>query len=138
MRMRGLTHPIPTKFAERIYNNDKNVFIGKKCLCKAKKGCKFIIYESQGSKAYTGWGDIKFIGKVKTNLISKIYGHNLMINEEELYEYAKNRSEMAVIEFVNFERFKTPVKPKRFITVAGKYVYEDEFRIIAQNNGNMG
>ena len=30
------------------------------------------------------------------------------------------------IEFENFEKFTKPVKPKRFVTVAGKYIYEDE------------
>ncbi len=135
MMICGLTHPIPTEFAERIYNDGKNVFIGKRCLCKAKNGNKFIIYESQGARAYTGWGDIEFIGKVKTRSITKLYGNNLMINKKELQEYVQNRSEMAVIKFSNFERFKTPIKPKRFITVAGKYIYEDEFKRISQNNG---
>ena len=42
---------------------------------------------------------------------------------------------MNVIEFENFEKFKKPVLPKRFVAVAGKYIYEDEFKIIEKNKG---
>jgi hypothetical protein len=42
---------------------------------------------------------------------------------------------MNVIEFENFEKFTKPVKPKRFVTVAGKYIYEDEFEMIKKNKG---
>jgi len=42
---------------------------------------------------------------------------------------------MTVIEFENFEKFKKPVKPKRFVTVAGKYIYEEEFKMINKNKG---
>lgn len=29
MKIFGVTHPIPTEFAERIYNERKTVFVGK-------------------------------------------------------------------------------------------------------------
>ena len=40
---------------------------------------------------------------------------------------------MNIIEFENFEMFKNPVIPKRFVAVSGKYIYEDEFNIINRN-----
>lgn len=132
MKRVGVTHPIPTEYAERIYNGDKNVFVGKRCLCKVSPGDKFVIYESQGAKAYTGWADIKHIGKMKTSSISRKYGEKLMITAGELREYADRKNEMFVIEFENFQKFNNPVKPKRFITVAGKYIYEDELKSITQ------
>jgi hypothetical protein len=130
MQIYGVSHPIPTKYAERIYNEGKNVFINKKQLGKVKKGDKFIIYESHGAKAYTGWADIVSIQKMKLTAIKMRYKAKLMITSEELKEYAKDKTEMNVIEFKNFEKFKTPVKPVSFVTVAGKYVYEDEFKMI--------
>lgn len=135
MKIVGVSHPIPTEIAERIYNGEKNVFVGKRCLCKVSEGDKFIIYESHGAKAYTGWADIKFIGRMKTKLISKKYGKKLMITKDELEDYSSGRKNMFVIEFENFEKFKNPVKPYRFVTVAGKYIYEDEFRRIKRVNG---
>ncbi|BDZ71428.1 DUF365 domain-containing protein [Methanobacterium petrolearium] len=135
MKIIGVSHPIPTKFAKRIYNDEKTVFVSKSYLGKVFPGDKFIIYESHGAKAYTAWADIKSIGKEKTSLITQKYGNKLMVTKEEFLEYAKGKSEMNVIEFENFEKFKKPVKPKRFVTVAGKYIYEDEFEMIKKNKG---
>jgi hypothetical protein len=133
MKILGVSHPIPKEYAERIYNGDKTVFVGKRCLCKVSEGDKFVIYESQGIKAYTGWADIKSIGKQKSSSITRKYGKKLMITKDEFNEYAKGNTEMNVIEFENFEKFKNPVKPSHFVTVAGKYIYEDEFKIIDKN-----
>lgn len=133
-KIKGVSHPIPTEYAKRIYKG-KTVFVGRRCLCKVSPGDKFIIYESQGAMAYTGWADIKSIGKHNTSEIAEKFGKNLMITNEELMGYAKSRTEMTIIEFENFEKFKNPVKPKRFVTVAGKYIYEDEFKMIENNRG---
>ncbi len=133
MDVMGISHPIPTEYATRIYYENKNVYIGKRYLHKVSKGDKFIIYESRGAKAYTGWADIKFIGKMKPKDIIRKYKEGMMITKEELKEYSKGISTMVVIEFENFEKFKKNVTPKRFVTVAGKYIYNEEFECIKQN-----
>ncbi|KAF5053247.1 hypothetical protein DSECCO2_400420 [anaerobic digester metagenome] len=135
MEIKGVSHPIPTEYAERIYNNEKTVFISKKQLGNVGKGDKFIIYESHGAKAYTGWADIVSIQKMKPAAITRKYKNQLMITTEELKEYARNRAEMNVIEFENFQKFKKPVVPKRFVAVSGKYIYEDELKMIEKNKG---
>ncbi|MDI3484668.1 MAG: hypothetical protein PWQ74_1255 [Methanobacteriaceae archaeon] len=133
MKIMGVSHPVPTEYARRIYDKGKDVFVGKSYLGRVSPGDKFIIYESHGAKAYTGWADIKSIGKQKKSDILKKYGARLMITEEEFREYSKGRKEMNVIEFENFEKFKKPVKPKRFVSVSGKYIYEEEFKMINEN-----
>lgn len=135
MQRKGVSHPIPTKFAERIYNNKKTVFIGKRTLNKVSRGDKFVIYESQGAKAYTGWADIVEVGTQKTGLIHNKYKNKMILSQDELSNYAKRRVEMNVIEFENFEKFTKPVKPKRFVGIGGKYIYEDEFNMIKSNKG---
>ncbi|QHN06656.1 DUF365 domain-containing protein [Methanothermobacter sp. THM-1] len=132
-KIMGVSHPVPTEYARRIYDEGKDVFVGKSYLGRVSPGDKFIIYESHGAKAYTGWADIKSIGKQKTADILKKYGDRLIVTEEEFREYSKGRREMNVIEFENFEKFKNPVKPKRFVTVAGKYIDEEEFKMIEGN-----
>ena len=133
MEIKGVTHPVPTEYAERIYNKGKTVFVSKSHLGKVKKGDKFIIYESHGARAYTGWADVVSIQKMKPTAITRKYKNQLMITTEELKEYAKNRPEMNVIEFENFQKFKKPVIPKRFVAVSGKYIYENEFKMIEKN-----
>lgn len=129
----GVSHPIPTEYAERIYNEGKTVFVGKSHLGKVSPGDKFIIYESHGARAYTGWATIKFIGKEKTSSIIRKYKNKLMITPEEFKEYSKGRDQMNVIEFENFQKFNNPVVPKRFVAVSGKYIYPDEFQMITRN-----
>lgn len=133
MKIVAVSHPIPTEYAERIYNKRKTVFVSKSYLGKVSPGDKFIIYESHGAKAYTGWADIKSIGKKKTSSITRKYGNKLMITKDEFHEYSKGKPEMNVIEFENFQKFNKPVVPKRFVTVAGKYIYENEFKTIMKN-----
>jgi len=131
----GISHPIPTKYAKRIYEDGKTVFVGKVYLGKVSKGDKFVLYESHGQQAYTGWADIKSIGKQKSNSIFPKYGDMLIITKKELDEYAKGKTEMNVIEFENFEKFNNPVKPKRFVSIGGKYIYEDELNMIKRTKG---
>lgn len=131
--IKGVTHPLPTEFAERIYNKGKTIFVSKSHLGRVSKGDKFVLYESHGAKAYTGWADIEFIGKQKKSDIISKYGEKLIITEDEFQEYAKGRDEMNVIELKNFEKFKIPVIPKRFVSISGKYIYEDEFKTIEKN-----
>lgn len=133
MEALGVSHPIPTKFAERIYNEGKTVFVSRVCLKRVSQGQKFIIYESYGAKAYTGWADIKTIGKQNTSSILKKYKSKLMVSTEEFKQYSKGQTKMNVIEFENFEKFNKPVKPKNFVTVGGKYIYKEEFQMIKRN-----
>ena len=121
MKIIGIAHPIPTEYAKRIYNQNKNVFVGKSYLGKVSKGDKFILYESHGARAYTGLADIKYIGKMKPADILKKYKNKLMLTKEEFKEYSDGKKEMTIIEFENFEKFKIPVKPNEYyVTVSGK------------------
>ncbi len=134
MKIRGVCRPVPSEYAKRIYEG-KTVFVAKRCLCRVSKGDKFVIYESHGPKAYTGWADIENIGMMNVNSMIRKYKSKLMVTKEELKEYAKHHKEMSFIEFKNLEKFKNPIKPEKFVTVAGKYIYEDEFEKIKSKKG---
>lgn len=135
MKIFGISHPIPTKYAERIYNENKTLYIGKSYRGKVTKGDKFIIYESYGAKAYTGWADIVDIGKMTPNEIFNKYKNKMMVSEEEFKDYAKGTKQINYIEFQNFEKFKIPVKPKKYITKGGKYIDKKELEFIIAKKG---
>jgi len=130
--IKGVTHPVPTEFAKRIYNG-KTVYVGKRFLHKIRKGDKFILYESQGAKAYTGWADILKVERMDKSDILKEYENQLMITSKEFKEYSKGRKQMNIIEFENFELFRNKIVPKRFISIGGKYIYSNEFDMINKN-----
>lgn len=133
--IKALTHPVPKNFAERIYNKKKTVFVGKSFLGKVSIGDKFVIYESRGQKAYTGWADIKNIQKMSPSEILQKYTNELIITKEEFRDYSQGRKWMTVIEFDNFKKFNKPIKPKRFVSISGKYIYKDEYEMIENNKG---
>ena len=131
--IKAVSHPIPTEIADRIYNENKTVFVSKSHLGKVSKGDKFIIYESHGAKAYTGWADIVKIEYMAPKNIINEYKDQLMVTSDEFKEYTKGREKINVILFENFEKFKKNVAPKRFVSVSGKYIYNDEFDMIKKN-----
>lgn len=131
----GVSHPIPTEFARRIYEERKTVFVAKSYLGRVSKGDKFVIYESHGAKAYTGWAEINLIDRLTPKEILARFKDKLIVSEEEFKEYSEGRKEMTVIELVNFQKFNNPVLPKRFVSISGKYIYEDEFKTIKNQKG---
>ncbi|MEJ8542893.1 DUF365 domain-containing protein [Methanothermobacter wolfeii] len=135
MIIKGVTHPVPTEYAKRIYDEGKDVFVCKPYLGRVSPGDKFVIYESHGAKAYTGWADIVSIQKMPKRKIISEYGERLMLTEDEFRDYSRDRKEMTIIEFKNFEKFRAPVKPKRFISIGGKYIREDEYKMVEENRG---
>jgi hypothetical protein len=134
MKIKAVSHPIPTEFAKRIYDKNKTVYVGKSHLSKVSKGDKFVLYESYGAKAFTGWADIKFIGKMKPLKAFERYKDQLMLTEKEFKEYTQGKDEVNIIEFENFKKFKNPVKPKRYVSKGGKYPSKEEITRFIYNS----
>ncbi len=127
----GITHPVPKEFAERIYDG-KNVYVGKSFLKSAKKGDKFILYESHGAGAFTGWADIVNIDSMSVSDILEDYENDLMLTSDELKDYA-GKKKIVVIEFNNFKKFDKPIKPKHFVSMRGKYINKAEFDLLSKS-----
>ncbi|AUB54923.1 hypothetical protein BK007_02060 [Methanobacterium subterraneum] len=71
MKIVAVTHPIPTEYAKRIYDDGKTVFVSKSFLGKVSPGDKFIVYESQGAKAYTGGLTLNLLENKNQQLLLK-------------------------------------------------------------------
>lgn len=56
---------------------------------------------------------------MKSKTTTRKYGKKLIISSKELSEYSIGRNGMFVIENENFEKISNPVKPDRFVNVAG-------------------
>lgn len=128
-KIKGITHPIPKIYAQRIYEG-KTVYIGKRYLSKVNNGDKFILYESHGLGAYTGWADIVSIEKLSYNEIIKKYENKIMLTNKELKKYSQGTKKLNVIVFDNFEKFENIIKPSKFVTMGGKYILEKEYKSI--------
>lgn len=135
MKICAITHPVPKIYAKRIYDDDKTIFVCKNYLNKINDNGRFVLYESRGIGAYTGWADIDFMQKMEPKKIINVYRNDLFLTEDELKEYSKKRTHMTIIRLKNFEKFRNPVFPKKFITMSGKYIDREEYEYINKNKG---
>ncbi len=131
MKIKGVCHPIPQDIAEIIYEG-KRTFVVKSLLKKTKKNHKFLLYESRGSKAYTGWGDIDIVEHMHPLEIWNKYQKQLVLDKNNYFKYVSKKSVVTVIKLKNFELFPEKIIPKTFVSMRGKYLYEEEYMEITK------
>ncbi|WP_461865793.1 DUF365 domain-containing protein, partial [Thermococcus sp.] len=139
----GVIYPVPSDLLERIFEG-KDVFIKHPtCFKLLKPGHKVLFYASHDVRAIVGEATIKRMEFLSLEEVYKKYGKRVFITKEEALRYAtplrdrkegrKGRKDVKflVLELENVKRYRRPYKPKRFITVGGKYLSEREYRGIS-------
>ena len=137
----GAIFPVPFRFLDRFFKEGKDVFVKYPTLYKQlERGMKLLFYSSHKVKAIVGEGTIDNFLSLSPNEILTKYKDRLFLSEKEFKEYAKEGGSLKrtskkflVFELKAIKQYNTPVKPKRFITVAGEYLTEDRYRSIFSN-----
>ncbi len=142
-KIAGAIFPVPSNLIGRILDEKRDVFIKHPTLFKElKPGDKILFYASGEIRAIVGEATIKKIEFMTGKEALEKYGRRLFIDEKELRDYSKPLSarkgrggapreiKYLVLELENIRRYKKPYKPKRFITVGGKYLTESEYKNI--------
>jgi len=139
----GVAYPVPSNLLDRIFKEEKDVFIKHPtCFKKLKPGHKILFYASHEIRAIVGEATIKNMELMKIDQIYEKYGDRVFITKEEAKEYTKPLEERRTkggkprdIEFIVMElenpiKYKKPYKPRRFIPVGGKYITKKEYEEI--------
>ena len=134
----GAIFPIPYRFLDRFFKEGKDVFVKYPTVFKQlERGMKLLFYASHEVKAIVGEGTINNFLRLSPSEIHRRYKDRLFLSEKELKEYVKGgpftkrkSKEFLVIELKAIKQYNTPVKPKRFVTVAGEYLTEDRYHSI--------
>lgn len=126
MRIVGVCHPIPKDIAEEIYSGKRSLVFNS-FMKKIKKGQKFLLYESQGAKAYTGWGNIELVENNYPSQIWSKYKDELVLDNKNFFNYVSKKSTVTFIRLKDFQLFNKIIIPKNFVSMRGKYLYEDEY-----------
>lgn len=134
----GAIYPVPYRFLDRFFKEGKDVFVKYPTLFKhLENGMKILFYSSQEVKAIVGEGTIDNILRLLPNEILERYKDRLFFNEKEFKDYViggpftKRKSKLyLVIELKEIKQYNTPVKPKRFVTVAGEYLTKGRYSSI--------
>ena len=141
----GVVYPVPSDLLERIFEG-KDVFIKHPtCFKELSKGKKVLFYSSHDVRAIVGEATIKNMEMMKIDEIYKKYGNRVFITREEARNYSrplKDRRKgdsqrditFLVLELSDIKRYKNPVKPKRFVTVGGKYITKQEYESILKES----
>ena len=141
-RIVGATFPIPKSLIGRILDEHKNVFVKPATLTKLEKGMKIVFYASREEQGFYGEAEIEDIEFFENPMkILEKHKDGLFLTEEEFKEYVKISNEKwgygrkkkkpwMVIVLKNIRRYSKVVKPKRFISVGGRYVKEKEYEEI--------
>ena len=125
-KIKGIIHPVPSNIAERIYAG-KRFIVFKSLLRKAKPGLTFILYESKGAGAFTGWANIVSIKKMDSIELWKQYGDLLPLNKSEYGNYIGKKPIVDLIEIDHFQYFNEKFIPSKSISMRGRYIDEEEF-----------
>jgi len=142
----GVAYPVPSNLLDRIFKEGKDVFIKHPtCYKQLKPQHKVLFYASHEIKAIVGEATIKNIELMKIKQIYEKYKDRVFITKEEAKEYSKplrlrrqpgvsktRETKFLVLELQNIKKYVKPVKPKRFITVGGKYVTKREYEKIRE------
>ena len=126
MRIVGVCHPIPKDISEEIYSGKRSLVFNS-FMKKIKKGQKFLLYESQGAKAYTGWGNIELVENNYPSQIWSKYKDELVLDNKNFFNYVSKKSTVTFIRLKDFQLFNKIIIPKNFVSMRGKYLYEDEY-----------
>lgn len=145
----GAIYPIPSNLIDRIFKEGKDIFIKHPtCFKQLKPGHKILFYASQEIRGIVGEAIIKNIDFLKISEIYKRYGSRVFISENEARSYSKPLGsrktgvsgardiKFLVLELQNVKKYDKVVKPKRFITVGGKYLTKREYEEIKKRLGN--
>ena len=76
MKILGISHPLPTEIAERIYNNGKTVFVGKPFLGNVYQGISLLYMSLMVTKLILGG----LISKLLVNRKLVQFTGNIVIN----------------------------------------------------------
>lgn len=129
MKIMGVCHPIPKNIAEKIYSGKRGLVINS-FMKKTKKGQKFLLYESHGAKAYMGWGNIELVENNHPSQIWSKYKEELVLDKKNFFEYVSKKSNVTFIKLKDFQLFDKEIIPKNFVSMRGRYLYEEEYNWI--------
>ncbi len=139
----GATFPVPRDLIDRIFEG-KDVFVKPKTLGKIEPGMKIVFYASREDQGFYGEAEVVSVEEFSDPMeILKKYGERVFLSEKELKEYVKNREKwgskhrpwMAIV-IKNAKKYPRIVKPRRFVSVSGRYLSKEEYeRILKEAEG---
>lgn len=134
----GLIFPVPAQFITRIFDDKRDVFVKylPRTTDLATTPKKILFYESHGRKEIIGEANVEKYEFLKPLEAFRRYKGRVFLNENELLEYVESQpsrtmdKKMLVLVLKGIKKFDSGIKYTQSITMAGKYLTDDEYREI--------
>ena len=130
-KVRGAVFPVPHQFMERLFSNEKDVFVKLMRLRFLKAGQRIVFYDS-GVHRLVGEAKIQNVVYDDPKPIWEDYGNRIFLDKKEFDEYINisplgyprryGRVKLTAIIFKNAHRYRTPMPSSRRMTIAGHYL----------------
>lgn len=136
----AVIYPIPSNFALRIFKEKKSVFAKygtHEVLSENVTNCKkLLIYESSAGKKITGEADILSVQLISFSEVISEYKKDFFLSEDEFQAYAfgREKKKMMVFKLDNIKEYSAPIILDHRLTMAGEYIYKDEYNRLNQNS----
>jgi hypothetical protein len=136
----GVTFPLQKKFIDRFFIQKKTVFIKPATIfSQLRTGMELFLYQSRQDTGFVGVATIKSVtlSEDPATFYDK-FGTKIFLTRKELDDYiemskrwrtsSKNpkKKKWIAIELNNIKKYENVIKPKRFVTVSGRYITKEE------------
>jgi hypothetical protein len=147
IKIAGAIYPIPLKFVNRIFAEQRNVFVKyvvHESGVKLVPNNKVLFYASRGQKEIVGEATIKAVEFLTPVKAFEKYGDKLFLNKDELMKYASQPSsrtaskKMLVLVLFKPRKYLMGIKYARHITKAGEYFTDERYNALVQQAGVLG
>ena len=124
----GIIFPFLPEHTRRFFEDEKTIFVkffGKgNNPQRLRIGSRLFFYESERNREVVGEARIVEISSETADAMLTKYGDALFLTPAELNEYVEQRREkkMLVLVLKGAKRYKTPLKLKKSLTMAGQYM----------------
>jgi hypothetical protein len=129
----GIIFPLLPTHIQRFFEDRKTVFVkffvNQRSPLRLRIGSKLFFYESERNKEIVGEAKIAAISMSTPEELLSHYKGTLFLTPNELRQYATKRMDkkMLVITLEHLKRYSPPLRLKKSVTMAGRYMTEQMF-----------
>jgi hypothetical protein len=146
MRISGIIYPIPLQFVDRIFVDQRNVFVKylpHSTLVGITPRNRVLFYASHGQKEIIGEATIKAMELLTPMEALEKHGDKIFLNRNELMSYMLQQpsrstsKKLLVLVLSKLRKYPKGINYKKHITMAGEYLTEEAYNSLIKQTGSI-
>jgi len=146
MKISGIIFPIPLQFVDRIFADQRNVFVkylAHSTLVGITPRSKVLFYASHGQKEIVGEATIRAMELLTPVEALEKHGDKIFLNKDELMNYMLQQpsrstsKKLLVLVLSKLRKYPKGISYKRHMTMAGEYLTEEAYNSLIKQIGSI-